>query len=378
MPPADLRPGMSETSSPKRSSLEPGRAEHVADQVAGRDRGADRRHLGERALGAGDLAALERGQHPVAGEAQREELGRDLAEAVAGLGVARARLVLEQRVRRSGRRASRSPRRRGRSSTRSNISVVSATPQPPSTGPTSLPGVERDVVEEDLVEVRLAGDLAQRADRHALGVHRDDEHRQALVLRDVGVRCGRAAGRTPRAARSWSRPSGPRCATCRRAAGARGSGCPARSEPAAGSEKSWHQTSSAVSIGPRSRCFWSSEPWAISVGPSMPTPMMSKMPGTPARPISWLTTTCWSGPRPAPPYSAGQVTAARPPSARRRCQSRRAATDSAVLAAAVAGASCLCSSSQRAHLGAVLGQLRRVVQVQGRLSPRERRCSAGR
>ena len=42
---------------------------------------------------------------------------------------------------------------------------------------------------------------------------------------------------------------------------------PARSEPAAGSEKSWHQTSSAVSIGPRWRCFWSSEPCAMSVGP---------------------------------------------------------------------------------------------------------------
>ena len=51
-------------------------------------------------------------------------------------------------------------------------------------------GVERDVVEEDLVEVGLAGDLAQRAHRHALGVHRDDEHRQALVLRHVGVRAG--------------------------------------------------------------------------------------------------------------------------------------------------------------------------------------------
>ena len=38
------------------------------------------------------------GEHAVAGEAQREELRRDLAEAVARLGVARARLVVEQRV----------------------------------------------------------------------------------------------------------------------------------------------------------------------------------------------------------------------------------------------------------------------------------------
>src|SRR4051812_43590090 len=115
---------------------------------------------------------------------------------------------------------------------------------------------------------------------------------------------------------------------------------PARSEPAAGSEKSWHQTSSAVSMGPRWRCFCSSSPWAISVGPSMPTPMTSKIPGTPARPISWLTTTWCSGPRPCPPYSAGQVTAARPASASLRCHSRRAGTSSRP------GASALCSSSQ--------------------------------
>ena len=66
---------------------------------------------------------------------------------------------------------------------------------------------------------------------------------------------------------------------------------PARSEPAAGSENSWHHTSSAASIEPRWRCFWSSLPWAISVGPSMPTPITSNSPGTPALPISWLTTT---------------------------------------------------------------------------------------
>ena len=51
-------------------------------------------------------------------------------------------------------------------------------------------GVERDVVEEDLVELGLAGDLAQAADGDALGVHRQDEHRHALVLGhvDVGAR----------------------------------------------------------------------------------------------------------------------------------------------------------------------------------------------
>ena len=71
--------------------------------------------------------------------------------------------------------------------TRSYISVVSAVPQPLPTPPTTAPRVERDVVEEDLVELGLAGDLAQAANGHALGVHRHDEHRQALVLGHVGV-----------------------------------------------------------------------------------------------------------------------------------------------------------------------------------------------
>ena len=48
-------------------------------------------------------------------------------------------------------------------------------------------GVEADVVEEDLVELGLAGDLAQAADGDPRRVHRHDEHRQALVLGDVGV-----------------------------------------------------------------------------------------------------------------------------------------------------------------------------------------------
>ena len=47
--------------------------------------------------------------------------------------------------------------------------------------------VEHDVVEEHLVELGLAGDLAQAAHGHARGVHRHDEHRQALVLGHVGV-----------------------------------------------------------------------------------------------------------------------------------------------------------------------------------------------
>jgi hypothetical protein len=87
----------------------------------------------------------------------------------------------------------------------------------------------------------------------------------------------------------------------------------------------------------------------MSVGPSMPTPITSKMPGTFAVPISWLTTTCSSGPRPWPPYSAGQVTAASPASASLPCQSRCAATasSSSVIAPSPrsTGASAACSSN---------------------------------
>ncbi len=121
---------------------------------------------------------------------------------------------------------------------------------------------------------------------------------------------------------------------------------PARSEPAAGSENSWHQTSSAASIGPRWRCFWSSVPWAISVGPSMPTPITSNSPGAPARLISWLSTTWCTGPRPCPPYSAGHVTAASPASASLPCHWRWAVTNASSSRPRRCGASEACSSSQ--------------------------------
>ena len=48
------------------------------------------------------------------------------------------------------------------------------------------------------------------------------------------------------------------------------------------------------------------------VGPSIPMPIASRIPGTPACAISWLQTTCSIGPMPWPPYSFGQVTPASP------------------------------------------------------------------
>ncbi len=46
----------------------------------------------------------------------------------------------------------------------------------------------------------------------------------------------------------------------------------ARSEPDSGSEKPWHQISSAERIGSRKRSFWSSVPWAITTGPPITRP----------------------------------------------------------------------------------------------------------
>ena len=127
---------------PARSSASAVGPEHVGEQLARRDRRLDRRDLRQRALRAGDAAALQRRQHPVAGEAQREEVRGDLAEAVADLRVARRPPGPPAAPRRSGRRASRSPRRRARSP-RARTSAWSApTPQPPSTGPTSRAGLE--------------------------------------------------------------------------------------------------------------------------------------------------------------------------------------------------------------------------------------------
>src|SRR4051795_823371 len=83
------------------------------------------------------------------------------------------------------------------------------------------------------------------------------------------------------------------------------------------------------------------------VGPSMPTPMTSRIPGTPAAAISWLAVTCSIGPIPWPPSSLGHVMPARPASASLPCHSRRALRYSASSPDGVrGGASDLCSSSQ--------------------------------
>jgi hypothetical protein len=60
----------------------------------------------------------------------------------------------------------------------------------------------------------------------------------------------------------------------------------ARSEPDCGSEKPWHQISSAERMGARKRDFWSSVPCAMTVGPPMASPSVFAICGAPARAIS--------------------------------------------------------------------------------------------
>ena len=63
---------------------------------------------------------------------------------------------------------------------RSLASVVLATRQPLVLRTDEILDRHLDVVEEDLVELVLAGQLAERAHVDAVGVHRDREHRDAL------------------------------------------------------------------------------------------------------------------------------------------------------------------------------------------------------
>jgi hypothetical protein len=60
----------------------------------------------------------------------------------------------------------------------------------------------------------------------------------------------------------------------------------ARSDPAPGSEKPWHQTSSAERIFERWSCFCCSVPWVMIVGPAMPRPITPTCEGAWARDIS--------------------------------------------------------------------------------------------
>src|SRR3954447_10001657 len=97
----------------------------------------------------------------------------------------------------------------------------------------------------------------------------------------------------------------------------------ARSEPDSGSENPWHHISSALRIGARKRSFWSSVPWAMTVGPPIVSPSTLAICGARARANSSKRIACSICVAPLPPYSVGQVSPAQPRSLSLRCQSRR-------------------------------------------------------
>ena len=81
----------------------------------------------------------------------------------------------------------------------------------------------------------------------------------------------------------------------------------ARSEPAPGSEKPWHQRTRPWTMSGMYFCFWASVPYSSRVGPNMLTPMPTMGFTAPIAAIS-----CWrmrtsSRESPPPPYWVGQV-----------------------------------------------------------------------
>ena len=149
------------------------------------------RELADRALGTRDagLAVLARAD---VGEAQHLGLDPELR---------RPRRARPGRAGRSGRlapdaaSARRSGRTRGRATappivTRSFMSVVIDTRQPSPTSPIAIGVGHAHVGQVHLVELGLAGDLAQRPHLDAGRVHVEREVGEAAVLRDVGVGAG--------------------------------------------------------------------------------------------------------------------------------------------------------------------------------------------
>ncbi len=88
------------------------------------------------------------------------------------------------------------------------------------------------------------------------------------------------------------------------------------SEPAPGSENSWHHSVSARSSPGRSARFCSSVPNMRIVGAHMPRPIMNSDAGDSKPSASSLNTRWCSIVSPWPPYSSGKVIPASPASAR--------------------------------------------------------------
>ena len=87
----------------------------------------------------------------------------------------------------------------------------------------------------------------------------------------------------------------------------------ARSEPASGSLKPWHQAIVPERMRGRNSFFCSSVPHWRMVGPTRVSPKKSARIGAPALANSSLTTTASMVERPLPPYSFGHEAQIQPP-----------------------------------------------------------------
>ena len=153
---------------------------------------------------------------------------------------------------------------------RSKNSVVCVTAHPLPAPPMMSASCAHRVVEEDLVEDRVAGHLPQRPDRHARLVELEREPRDALVLRHREVGAGEqhpVVALARHAAPHLLAVDDPAVAV---AFGARGE--PARSEPAPGSLNSWHQLTWPARIGGTRRAICSGVPCVRIVGAAMSKP----------------------------------------------------------------------------------------------------------
>ena len=184
--------------------------------------------------------------------------------------------------------------------------------------------------EEDLVELRGAGELADRPDLDPGLVERDEQERQARVALRAGLGAGeheapvgQVRQRGPhllpvedplvaRPAEPWSRPR--RGPSRRRARCSPGTTAPAP----CGSAR-------------RKRCFCSSVPNARRVGPSSSSPRWLTRAGASARAYSSWKITCCARLSPRPPCSRGQPRQVQPCSARCRSQARRSSKASCSL-----------------------------------------------
>ena len=189
---------------------------------------------------------------------QPQHLGLDqqLREALADhrvLGRRRARSRRATRARaRSARRA-----RSGRSTwspnasvARSCISVVIATAQPFALAADDVLVRDPRLLDEQLVELGLAGDLDGAAGPGRRPAPCPSGSTSAPCAWARPGRCARPACTTWRGGRTSSTPSGRSPPTRRRRAPRGSSATPGRS-PASGSEKPWHQISSPDRIGGR-------------------------------------------------------------------------------------------------------------------------------